>query len=287
MPLTQQDIDRLNAAQQGRGEGPSNIQVTPDSSSSPWDPATAGVPQRTAPPYPISATQAAQRGYDPTGQSLASRTGQPLAAATEQGGGALGGLHSAWNDFIDHPENRAGMMQFAVNMLSGQPFGQAVGGAAEAAGRSVSKQQEEEQAEEKEALAEAAQKTKESEAESYGIMARKKSPQEDYFNKLDARTAAEEQKKKESEFRAWVADPGTNSPAVSPITKEVMRKFPNFNKTNIYDPANAEALKYARQLHGLDVPNIPAGAQPVYDQKTKVLKGYWDGKKFTPGEPTG
>jgi len=46
-----------------------------------------------------------------------------------------------WNTFMDHPENRAGLMQFAVNMLAGQGLAGGIGGFGEAAGRSLEAQE--------------------------------------------------------------------------------------------------------------------------------------------------
>src|SRR5215472_14888557 len=82
----------------------------------------------TDPNKPV--TQADSAGTIP-GQSL------------DRDSGASTGLSDHWDTFISHPENRAGLMQFAVNMLSGRGLGASLGGFGEAAGANVAAQEAE------------------------------------------------------------------------------------------------------------------------------------------------
>lgn len=266
--------ERADAAAVARGGQGSNIEFHPS-------PSGGGV-------RPISPQQAATRGYDPSGAALDARDPtKPIGAQApaQQGGigGAVSGLHDRWNEFIDHPENRAGMMQFAVNMLAGQPFGQAVGGAAEATGRNVAAQEEEEHAEEKEALMEQEAGRKAKETEYYGIGQKSAGSREDrFYAHQDAMLDRQNRAKARDAFYAFKNDPG----AGMAIWKKVQAKYPELKDKTRAD-MTPEHEAYARSLieSDLGIGGGGGGPQPVYDKKTKVLKGYWDGTKYTPGEP--
>lgn len=254
--------------------------------------------QRAAPGGGIQVTDG--NSWDPQGfaasggQSVEERTPAPapLAPTTAAPAGTHGKLADAWDGFIGHPESRAGLMQFAVNMLSGRGLGESLGGAAEAMGRNVAAQQAEEQEAEKEDLAERAQATKESEAASYGIMARKKSGQDQYYDRLAAQEDKQNRMAGAKAYSDWRKDPLDTEGYLA----QVKRKYPQVQrKADLADPANAEAERYARSLitgertGGAAPPqefSPPAGAVPRnvnghkvwYDPKTgQAIPGQFGG----------
>ena len=235
-----------------------NIQITPD--STPLDPEAS----RPA-PQPLSAPPA---GFDPaafarTGKSAEERARAaptPSAPPTTAQPSAGGHLMDQWNTFIDHPENRAGMMQFAVNMLSGKGFGESLGAAAEATGRNVALQQEQEKSEEQLALKERETAAYETTAKAHMIAAGKKSGADTYYEHLAAQEGKQDRESYNKLWQAWLDDPV----AGAGILKDVKQKFPNITvKSDLQRAGNEEALRYAQQRHYALVRGAAAGAGPA------------------------
>lgn len=259
------------------------------------DPAGGQIQVTPTMPHPLDPAVAAQRkaAFQASGGTPAEQRGPPPAA-----GGAAGRLGDAWNTFIDHPENRAGMMQFAVNMLAGRGLGESVGAAAEATGRNVDTQEARQKAEEEEALKIQEAARKERETEYYGIGQRKAGGAEErYFSHLDAQEASRARAQVGTEYLKW-----KNDLAPDATWGQVVAKYPDLKEKG-KKGMNQEQEAYARSLiaSGLGYGGPTergagaamqgrgggGGPTPVYDKNTGALKGYWDGKKFTPGEPPG
>ena len=173
-------------------------------------------------------------------------TKDPIQPAPAAGAGMLSGLGDKWHSFIDHPENRAGMMQFAVNMLSGRGLGESIGSAAEASGRNIGAQQEAEAAQEAEDIKQRETATKESQAESYAKIASRPSASDVYYQHLDANEQKAMRLAGRKEFGAWLNDPVSGGG----IMKDITTKFPNVkSKDDLQRAGNEAALEYARQRH--------------------------------------
>lgn len=285
MPLTDDERQRLQSlANRATSTDPAggNIQVQPNApTTNAWD------PQGFAASGGKSAEERQAAPQQPAAQPAAP-TAAPAAA-----GGMGGKLTDSWNTFIDHPENRAGLMQFAVNMLSGKGLGESIGAGAEAAGRSVTSQQEAERLDEAQTLREQEAARKERETDYYGIMARKKSGADTYYEKMDYRAQQQLDRENRTAWDAWMKDPL----ARAGILDDIRKKYPNIKSKDDLDKKGNEAARDEAQQALLGgrlgggggaragAPAQQGGNTPVYDAKTGALKGYWDGKKFVPGAP--
>jgi hypothetical protein len=281
---TTQDIDRIRKLKKQIPD--SDIQVD-QNQGDPWNPPDQGpAPRQRVWPGSPTTPQQAGFSYSPNQPPPA----PPSATPTQDSGGTRQGLMGQWDQFISHPEHRAGLMQFAVNMLSGRGLGESIGAAAEASGRNVAYQQEQERYEEAQALKEQEAARKERETDYYGQAVKRPQAGEQYYAHLAAREDQALRMQGRKEFNSWLQEPGGND---SGIMADVKKKFPNIkSKKDLLAEENGAAREYAAQRHGdvmgyAPASRAPAGPtnQPVYDKKTGALKGYWDGKKFTPGGP--
>lgn len=174
----------------------------------------------------------------PTGEQVQPQDGQQPAPAA--GGGVLSSLGDKWHSFIDHPENRAGMMQFAVNMLSGKGLGESIGSAAEASGRNIGAQQEAEAAQEAEDIKQRETEVKESQAESYKKISERPSASDIYYQKAAKALDSEAGKA----WDVWKADPVGGGGVLA----DVKLKFPNIkSKDDLDRVGNEAALRYAQE----------------------------------------
>ena len=245
-----------------------NIQITPSSqgAGTAFDPdafaASGGksAEERQAAAAAPQPLKSVPPGYDPaafkaTGQSAEERAASaaPGSAVGQSGGHVM----DAWNGFIGHPENRAGLMQFAVNMLSGKGFGESLGAAAEATGRNVEKQQEEQKFEEQQALKEREVGAYETTARAHMIAAGKKSGADTYYEHLAAQEGKQDRESYNKLWQAWLDDPV----AGAGILKDVKQRFPGItSKSDLQRAGNEEALRYAQQRHYALVRGASAGA---------------------------
>jgi hypothetical protein len=200
-----------------------------------------------------------------------------------QAQGAGSGLMGHWDSFIGHPENRAGLMQFAVNMLSGKGFGESVGGAAEASGRNIEAQAAAEKEEEAQDIARQKAEAGTTTAQAYAKGINKQGAGEDrFYRQQNFQSQLKGRMKAQADFEKWL---GQDDAGVTDNRFEhIKTKFPNLKrKADIYnDPA---AQRYARSMFsGADVGGEEGGTT-VYDSKTGAPAGYWNGKRYVPGSP--
>lgn len=203
------------------------------------------------------AGQALDPRLDPTGRSFVGSGGKsaeeraaaappPVTAPpTPSTGGTQAGLQGQWSDFLSRPEHRAGLMQFAVNMLAGRGLGESIGSAAEATGRNVAAQEEEQKYEEGMALKEQEAARKERETDYYGIQARKRGGQDAYFDRLAAQEDKQNRMAGLKGFNEWVGNPVNEA---SGIMSDIKAKYPKVKSMgDLTREGNEEALAYARQ----------------------------------------
>ena len=238
----------------------------------------------------------ADNAWDPQGfqasggQSVEERQAQPAPQAG-------GGLMDHWNTFMDHPENRAGLMQFAVNMLSGQGLAGGLGGFAEGAGRNIEAQQAAQREEEAQAIKERETAAKESTAESYGRAVDKPSAAEKPLDTrmLNIRAGLKEQ----NDWGRWLQqrpDPGDY------IYTQMRRNHPeikNFDDLRFNPQFVNEAREIHKQLHlpeaqrdaylaqggggGASGGQTMPDGSPIY--KGGVRMGTWRGGRVIPDAP--
>lgn len=174
---------------------------------------------------------------EPAGSALEPDQGQSTL------GKVAGNLHDQWNEFIDHPEHRAGLMQFAVNMLSGRGFGESLGAAAEATGRNVGIQQEEERKEEEAARKERETGAYETTAQAALIRAQRGDPADRYYNQAMLRDQIAAKNQRADKFNAWL---NKENILDDPYMEYVKQKYPGVAKKDLINPAPGTPAAQAR-----------------------------------------
>jgi hypothetical protein len=203
--------------------------------TNPYDPVDQAQPEGTVPQTTAYAQQEQPKPVIKQQQAPKPAPTPPPQGAPPPAGG---GLVDRWNEFIDHPENRAGMMQFAVNMLSGKGFGESLGAAAEATGRNVTAQQEYEKAEAQQEVKEREAGAYEMTARAHMIQAQRGDPTDRYYSRLEARDAAAAEREGFNKFRDWVGSGDTLDPRWDYIRK----KYPTIkSKDELINPTTPQA----------------------------------------------
>jgi hypothetical protein len=180
----------------------------------------------------------------PAGSAFDQQPDQQAPQGQSTLGQVAGGLHDQWNSFIDHPESRAGLMQFAVNMLSGKGFGESVGAGAEAMGRNVTAQLGQEKEEEEAARKERETGAYETTAQAALIRAQRGDPSDRYYNQRILADQIAAKNMRADKFNAWLNKESTGLD--DPYAEYMKQKYPGVAKKDLINPAPGSLAAQAR-----------------------------------------